>query len=66
MSRLGDFARSLKPGNDKELAADLSASRRASHRRTGAARAARQGQKWEDADRARDRRGGTRLTRWED
>lgn len=27
-----DFARSLKPGNDRQLAADLSAQRRAKHK----------------------------------
>jgi hypothetical protein len=62
MGRLGDFARSLMPGNDTELAADLNANasrqRRASHRNGGATRAARQGQAWEDADRRNDRRGG--------
>lgn len=55
---LRDFARSLRPGNDQQLAADLSAQRRQSHRRSGAARAARKGQAWEDRDRAQERRGG--------
>jgi len=51
---LRDFARSLRPGNDHQLAADMSAQRRRSNRRSvpGAARA---GQAWEDADRADER-----------
>ncbi|HEX9755733.1 MAG TPA: hypothetical protein VGA42_08490 [Gemmatimonadales bacterium] len=64
MSRLGDFARSLRPGNDHQLAADLNANasrqRRASHRNGGATRAARQGQAWEDADRQREKNRGRR------
>ncbi|MFD4788256.1 hypothetical protein ACFWN1_14595 [Streptomyces sp. NPDC058459] len=62
---LRDFARSLKPGRDEQLADDLAAQQRVRRSRS-AARAAREGQKWEDQDRARDRRGGIRLTRWED
>jgi hypothetical protein len=64
MSRLGDFARSLRPGNDAELAANLNAQashqRRRGHRNGGATRAAREGQAWEDADRQRDRNRGRR------
>lgn len=57
-----DFARSLKPGNDHQLAADLNASRQrsASHRNSGATQAARQGQAWEDADRQREKNRGRR------
>lgn len=51
-----DFARSLKPGNDQQLANDLSAQRRASHHRNIRTTAA-QGQNWEDRDRQQDRRG---------
>jgi len=51
----------LRGGNDQQLAADMRAdtSRRnqAGHRRGGATRAARQGQQWEDNDRAQDRKG---------
>jgi hypothetical protein len=54
----------LLPGNDHELADDLSTQRRQSHQRGGATRAARQGQAWEDADRALDRR-GDRHTDWD-
>jgi hypothetical protein len=61
MGRLGDFARSLKPGNDHQLAADLNANasrqRQRGHRNSGAQRAARQGQAWEDTDRQRERSG---------
>jgi hypothetical protein len=57
MGRLGNFVRSLAPGDDRQLAADLSTQRRASHRSRGAARAARAGQGWEDRDRAQDKRG---------
>lgn len=32
--------------------------------RSGVAKAAREGQAWEDADRASERRGRTRVTRW--
>lgn len=60
---LRDFARSLKPGNDRQLAADLSAQRRAAHRRN-VTKVARQGQAWEDKDRANDRKGGWRITYW--
>ncbi|MEU0671344.1 hypothetical protein ABZ330_00330 [Streptomyces sp. NPDC006172] len=53
-----DFARSLRPGNDQQLAASLSRQNRRGHRRSipGTARAS---QAWEDADRAdeRNRRG---------
>jgi hypothetical protein len=56
--------RSLAPGNDRQLAADLSAQRRAGHRTRGAIRAARQGQAWEDQDRAKDRTGRDRHTDW--
>lgn len=48
------FARSLRPGNDQQLAVDLSAQRRRSNRRS-VPRAARQGQTWEDADRQQER-----------
>jgi hypothetical protein len=51
-----DFARSLRPGNDQQLAADLSTQRRASHRRSIRSAAA-EGQAWEDRDRAQDRKG---------
>ncbi|MGY5048276.1 hypothetical protein ACWDE0_21990 [Streptomyces sp. 900105755] len=64
-------------GGDRQLAetkyagresASESASRqrRQNHRRSGAQQAAQQGQAWEDRDRARDRRGGWRLTNWSD
>lgn len=56
-------------GNDRERAADRYAGResatdraarkrREKYHRKGVARAARQGQAWEDRDRAQDRRGG--------
>ncbi|MGQ4350476.1 hypothetical protein [Streptomyces sp. SAS_275] len=38
--------------------------RRAGHRNGGARRAARDGQAWEDRDRAQDRTGRDRLTLW--
>jgi hypothetical protein len=63
VSFLGNFARSLRPGNDTQLAADLSAQRRAAHRRS-IGKAAAQGQAWEQDDRARERRGGWRRTTW--
>jgi hypothetical protein len=59
---LGSFLRSLAPGNDTALAADLSTQRRAGHRRS-IAKAAAQGEKWERKDRKRDRR-GDRDTDW--
>ena len=59
---LRDFARSLLPGNDQQLAEDLSTQRRQGHRRS-IARAAAAGQAWEDADRRRDRK-GDRKTTW--
>ena len=64
MSRLRDFALSLRPGNDHQLAADLNTNatrqRSASHHRTGATQAARQGQAWEDTDRQREKNRGRR------
>ena len=51
---LRDFARSLRPGNDAQLAADLSTQRSRNHRRN-ATRADRAGQAWEDQDRADER-----------
>ncbi|MEU5707895.1 hypothetical protein [Streptomyces flaveolus] len=63
MSRLGDFARSLKPGNDQHLAENLSTKRRAAHRRS-VGKAAAKGQGWEDKDRDAERAGGWRLTDW--
>jgi hypothetical protein len=56
MGRLGNFVRSLAPGNDTQLAADLSQQRRQNHRRN-ISRTAAQGQAWEDRDRAQDRKG---------
>jgi hypothetical protein len=47
----------LRPSNDQQLAADLASQRRVRRSRS-ATRAARQGQAWEDRDRAGDRRGG--------
>jgi hypothetical protein len=54
---LGNFLRSLAPGNDAQLAENLSAQRRASHRRS-IREAADAGQAWEDRDRQQDRKGG--------
>lgn len=51
-----DFARSLRPGNDRELATDIQSQQRAARSRS-ATRAARAGQAWEDRDRQQDRRG---------
>jgi hypothetical protein len=62
MGRLGNFVRSLTPGNDTQLAADLSTQRRAGHRRSIRA-TADAGEKWEREDRKRDRR-GDRTTHW--
>lgn len=62
---LGNFLRSLAPGHDAELAEDLSAQRRASHRRS-IREAADAGEAWERQDRQRDRRGGWRRTDWDD
>ncbi|MEU6010912.1 hypothetical protein [Streptomyces sp. NPDC047453] len=60
----GDFVRSLKPGNDRELAATQYAGResgtaraarlrREGHRGKGVKRAAQQGEQWERRDRRR-------------
>jgi hypothetical protein len=59
---LGSFFRSLAPGDDQQLAADLSTQRRRAHRRS-VREAAAEGQAWDDDDRARDRR-GDRHTDW--
>jgi hypothetical protein len=58
---IGSFLRSLAPGDDRQLAADLSTQRRASHRNRGANRAAHAGQDWETQD--RDRETGRRTRR---
>lgn len=58
---LGSFFRSLAPGDDRQLAADLSTQRRNSHRTRGAGRAARAGQDWEADE--RDRETGRRTRR---
>lgn len=50
------FLRSLRPGNDAQLADQLSTQRRAQHRRS-IPKTATEGQAWEDRDRAQDRRG---------
>jgi hypothetical protein len=60
---LRDFARSLRPGNDRELAADLAAQQRVRRSRS-ATRADRKGQAWEERDRASERKGGWRITDW--
>jgi len=52
----------LVPGNDRQLAADLSTERR-NKRSRSATRADRRGQAWEDRDRRRDRK-GDRQTNW--
>ncbi|MFJ1869945.1 hypothetical protein [Streptomyces chartreusis] len=54
--------RSLAPGNDAQLAADLRTQSRIERSRS-ATRAARKGQAWEDRDRQRDGR-GDRHTDW--
>jgi hypothetical protein len=59
---LRDFARTLRPGNDQQLAAALNTQTRVNRSRS-ATKAARQGQAWEDADRNRDKRGGWYRTR---
>jgi hypothetical protein len=51
MSRLRDFARSLRPGNDAQLAAELRAQRSRRHNRA-ATQADRDGQAWDAQDRA--------------
>ena len=56
MGFLRDFGRSLKPGNDPQLAADLRTQQRVQRSRS-ATRAARQGQAWETRDRAQEKRG---------
>lgn len=55
---LRDFARSLRPGNDQQLAATLNAQQRV-RRSKAATRADRAGQAWETQDRqAEHRRSG--------
>ncbi|MCI3271413.1 hypothetical protein [Streptomyces cylindrosporus] len=61
---LRDIARSLRPGNDQQLATDLSTQRRQGHHRS-VGKAAAEGQAWEDRDRKLDRL-GDRQTDWDD
>ncbi len=61
---LGSFLRSLAPGDDRQLAADIKAQPRI-RRSRAATRAAREGQAWEDRDRQRDRRGRDIDTDWD-
>ncbi|GAQ52083.1 hypothetical protein [Streptomyces acidiscabies] len=51
-----NFLRSITPGDDQQLAADLAREQRVRRSRS-ATRAARKGQKWEDTDRQREKRG---------
>ncbi|MEV8600467.1 hypothetical protein AB0465_11375 [Streptomyces griseoviridis] len=60
---LRNLARSLRPGNDRALAADLAAQQRA-RRSRAADRADRDGQQWEQRDRNQDRTGRDRQTNW--
>ncbi|MER6431573.1 hypothetical protein ABT272_28160 [Streptomyces sp900105245] len=60
---LRDFARSLKPGADRQLADDLAARQRV-RRSRAATKADRKGQAWEAKDRAAERKGGWRITDW--
>jgi hypothetical protein len=57
---LRDFARSLRPGNDQQLAANLSTQRSRAHKRS-IPNTARAGQAWEDQERADER---ARRGRW--
>jgi len=67
MGALGNFFRSLAPGNDHELApsqyagresaSDRAARKRREGHRRNLGHAATQGQNWEDRDRQQDRRG---------
>jgi len=52
---LRSFARSLRPGNDAQLAADLGQQRRRGHQQRGIAEAAAEGEKWLRQDRADER-----------
>ena len=56
MSAVGDFFQTLRPGRDADLARTLASKRRAGHRKS-VTKVARQGQAWEDRDRAQDRKG---------
>lgn len=53
-----DHERAAQRPDRESATASAARQRRRSHRNAGALRAARQGQAWEDADRAQDRRGG--------
>lgn len=69
---LGNLGRSLKPGNDHQLAAtqyagresasDEAARKRRERHQATAAKAASKGQRWEAKDRKRDKRGSTSWT----
>lgn len=61
---LRNFVRSLVPGNDHQLAADIAAQQRA-RRSRAATRADRKGQRWDAKDRARDRAGRDIDTNWD-
>ncbi|MEH0542972.1 hypothetical protein QA802_07785 [Streptomyces sp. B21-105] len=56
------FARSLRPGNDQQLADNLSQQRRRTHRQS-ATRADRAGQNWDAKDRDAERNRSGRYSR---
>jgi hypothetical protein len=58
-----DHARAADRPDRESATASAARARRRSHRNSGATRAARQGQTWEDRDRAQDKRGGWYRTR---
>lgn len=53
-----DHERAARYEGRESATASAARQRRASHRRTGALQAARQGQAWEDADRQREKNRG--------
>jgi hypothetical protein len=59
-----DHERAATQYAGRESASQAAARKRREGHRRNATRAARQGQAWEDRDRARDRKGGWRLTDW--
>lgn len=59
-----DHERATTQYAGRESASDEAARRRREGHRRNVTKAARQGQAWEDRDRARDRKGGTRTWTW--
>lgn len=63
---LGNDRERARQYKGRESASDEAARKRRTGHRRSVPDAAAEGQAWEDRDRARERRGGDRITNWND